>query len=146
MTYRVRSADERREEIQANAARLGIDEAFVSQLVDTFYSRVRKHALLGPVFEAEIGDEWDAHLTRMKDFWSSVSMSTGRYSGKPMPAHMKLKGILPAHFNVWLAIFRQTLDDLTTDPETVGYFMERAERIAQSLQFGMFDLPGLPSR
>lgn len=145
MTFRIRSAEERRQEIQANAARLGIDETFISRLVETFYARVRKHPLLGPIFDGEIGDAWDAHLARMKDFWSSVAMNTGRYSGKPMPAHMKLKGVSPAHFNIWLALFRQTLEDLGSDPETVDYFMQRAERIAQSLQYGMFGLDGLPA-
>lgn len=140
MTIRIRSAEDRRREIQENAARLGIDEAFISDLVDTFYTRVRAHPLLGPVFEGEIGDHWAPHLATMKDFWSSVAMNTGRYSGKPFPAHMKLTGISPAHFNIWLALFRLTLEDLTSNAETVDYFMERANRIARSFQLGMFEL------
>ena len=51
MDYRVRSAEERRRDIQDNARRLGINEAFISRLVETFYARIRKHALLGPIFE-----------------------------------------------------------------------------------------------
>tara|TARA_R100000935_G_scaffold20843_1_gene39155 strand:- start:807 stop:1235 length:429 start_codon:yes stop_codon:yes gene_type:complete len=140
MTIRIRSAEDRRREIQENAARLGIDEAFISDLVDAFYTRVRAHPLLGPVFEGEIGDHWGPHLATMKDFWSSVAMNTGRYSGKPFPAHMKLTGITPAHFNIWLALFRLTLEDLTSNAETVDYFMERSNRIARSFQLGMFEL------
>jgi hemoglobin len=140
MTIRIRSANDRRREIQDNAARLGIDESFISDLVENFYARVRAHPLLGPVFEDEIGDQWPPHLAKLKDFWSSVAMNTGRYSGKPFPAHMKLKGITPAHFNVWLAVFRLTLDDLTDNSETVDYFMERAHRISRSFQLGMFEL------
>jgi hemoglobin len=140
MTLRIRSAEDRRREIQENAARLGIDEAFISDLVDAFYTRVRAHPLLGPVFEGEIGDYWGPHLATMKDFWSSVAMNTGRYSGKPFPAHMKLTGITPAHFNIWLALFRLTLEDLTSNAETVDYFMERSNRIARSFQLGMFEL------
>ncbi len=145
MTVRIRSAEDRRREIQENAARLGIDEAFISDLVETFYRRVRSHPLLGPVFEREIGDHWDPHLATMKDFWSSVAMNTGRYSGKPFPAHMKLAGITPAHFNVWLALFRMTLEDLSDNAETVDYFMERAGRIARSFQLGMFELGNGPA-
>ena len=143
MDYRVRSAEERRRDIQDNARRLGIDEAFISRLVETFYARIRKHALLGPIFEQKIQDDWTPHLDTMKAFWSSVAMNSGRYSGKPMPAHMKLEGVTPAHFNIWLALFRQTVEDLSDNPETVDYFMVRAERIAASLQLGMFSLPGL---
>ena len=140
MTVRIRSAEDRRREIQENAARLGIDEAFISDLVENFYTRVRAHPLLGPVFETEIGDYWTPHLATMKDFWSSVAMNTGRYSGKPFPTHMKLTGITPAHFNIWLALFRLTLEELSDSAETVEYFMERANRIARSFQLGMFEL------
>ena len=140
MTYQIRSAEDRRREIQENAERLGIDEAFVSNLVENFYARVRAHPLLGPVFQNEIDDNWAPHLATMKDFWSSVAMNTGRYSGKPFPAHMKLTGITPAHFNIWLALFRLTLEELSDSAETVEYFMERANRIARSFQLGMFEL------
>ena len=144
MTYRVRSADERRAEIQANAARMGVDEAFISNLVDTFYQRVRTHTVLGPIFDGEIGDEWDVHLPKMKDFWSSVATNSGRYAGKPVPAHQKLKGVEPQHFDLWLGLFRETLDDIAGHPDVPDYFMERAERIANSLQLAMFGLPSLP--
>jgi hemoglobin len=144
MTIRVRSADDRRREIQQNATRLGIDEAFISELVERFYARIRAHPLLGPIFEQEIGDHWPSHLAKLKDFWSSVAMNTGRYSGKPFPAHMKLTGITPAHFNIWLAMFKLTLEGLSDNPETVDYFMERANRIARSFQLGMFELGNGP--
>ncbi|WP_300380208.1 group III truncated hemoglobin [Henriciella sp.] len=140
MTFRVRSAAARREEIEANAARLGIDEAFISTLVDTFYARVRAHPRLGPIFNDEIGDEWDAHLAKLKDFWASVAMNAGRYSGKPVPAHTKLDGVSAEDFVIWLGLFRETLEDLSDSEETVDYFMQRAERIARSLKLAMFGL------
>ena len=142
MTYRIRSAEARRAEIQSNAARLGIDDAFISKLVDTFYARVRAHPRLGPIFNGEIED-WPVHLEKLKDFWASVAMNAGRYSGKPVPAHMKLDGITPEDFRTWLGLFRQTLQDIAENEEAVAYFMVRAERIAQSLQLAMFELPSL---
>lgn len=142
-TIRVRSAAERRAEIQAEAARLGIDDAYVSLLVETFYERIRAHALLGPIFGREIGDNWDPHLAKMKDFWASVAMNAGRYSGKPVPAHTKLTDLQPWHFGVWLGLFEQTLKDTAPHPEAVPYFMERARRIAQSLEFAISGLPPL---
>lgn len=142
MTYRIRSAEDRRAEIQANAARLGIDDAFISKLVDTFYARVRAHPRLGPIFNDEI-DDWPAHLAKLKDFWASVALNAGRYSGKPVPAHMKLQGIAPEDFQTWLGLFRQTVSDISGNDEVVTYFMVRAERIARSLQFAMFGLSEL---
>ena len=138
------SVSERREAIRANAAALGIDDAYISTLVDTFYDRIRAHDLLGPIFDYAIGDKWDTHLPRMKDFWASVALNAGRYSGKPVPAHRKHTTIQPEHFTIWLALFEKTLTDTALTPGAVDYFMERANRIAQSLQLAMFGIPGLP--
>ncbi|MEE2565661.1 group III truncated hemoglobin [Hyphobacterium marinum] len=137
-------AHDRRREIQRRAAGMGIDDAYIDRLVETFYARVRAHPLLGPIFQDAIGDEWGPHLARMKTFWSSVALNSGTYSGKPVPAHKKLTQVQPWHFNIWLGLFRETLHDTAACPEAVEYFMERAERIAQSLQLAMFGLPGLP--
>lgn len=142
MTFRVRSADDRRAEIQARAAAMGIDETFISDLVETFYSRVRADHRLGPVFDGAIED-WDEHLPKMKDFWSSVAMNSGRYSGKPVPAHQKLSKVEAADFAIWLGLFEETVRDLAPSPEVVPYFMERARRIAESLKLAMFSLPSL---
>ena len=68
-------ANERRAEIQAHAGAMGIDEAYVSRVVDTFYDRVRADARLGPIFDAVIGDRWSEHLPRMKRFTRAASIS-----------------------------------------------------------------------
>jgi len=85
-------------------------------------------------------------LSTMKDFWASVAMNAGRYSGKPVPKHKKLSSVTPAHFKIWLALFEETLEETAPSPAVVSHFMERAERIAQSLQLAMFGLPGIPGR
>ena len=144
MEVRVVSAAQRRREIQARAAEMGIDDVYIDRLVETFYERIRAHPLIGPIFEQTIGENWGPHLARMKDFWASVALNAGRYSGKPVPAHQKLDGVEPWHFNIWLALFRQTLEDTAPTPAAVPYFMERAERIAESLQLAMFGGPELP--
>ncbi len=139
----VKSAQVRRAEIQAHAQSLGIDEAYISVLVETFYGRIREDELIGPIFDNAIGDNWDHHLGTMKAFWASVALNAGHYSGKPVPAHKKHASIQPEHFKIWLALFRQTLDDTAPTSGAVNYFMERAERIALSLQLALFGIPGL---
>lgn len=143
--YRIRSAEERRQDILDQAAALGIDDAYISTLVETFYTRVRAHPILGAVFETAISD-WPPHLATMKKFWASVALASGTYSGKPVPAHAKHRHIQQWHFNLWLALFEQTLRDTAPTEGAVNYFMGRANRIAQSLQFAMFGLPSLPGR
>src|SRR6188472_3464551 len=83
------------------------DEAMIHALVHAFYARVRGDAELGPIFNRAVAD-WDSHLATMCDFWSSVMLTTGRYKGRPMQAHMRLKMLKPEHFQRWLALFRQT--------------------------------------
>ena len=39
-------------------------------LVTTFYSKVRKDALLGPIFNTIIED-WELHFERLTDFWQT---------------------------------------------------------------------------
>lgn len=146
MSDAITRANERRAEIQAQARAMGIDEAYIARLVDAFYDRVRADAQLGPIFDAVIGNRWNEHLPRMKRFWESVALHAGTYSGQPVPAHQRLTNVTPADFKVWTALFRQTLEDTAPSPAVVDYFMERAERIAESLKLAMFGFPGLPRR
>lgn len=114
-----------------------VDRAFISRLVRSFYNRVRADGRLGPIFAREITGDWEPHLEKMTDFWSSVILKTGGYEGRPVPAHMKIEGITPDDFAIWLGIFRQTAEELCT-PEVAAVFIERAERIAKSLQLALF--------
>jgi hemoglobin len=66
-----------------------ITEAQLATLIPDFYDRVRADALIGPVFAGAI-DNWPPHLDKLVAFWSSVMLTTGRYKGNPMAAHMKL--------------------------------------------------------
>lgn len=81
-------------------------------MVETFYSRVREDSLLGPIFEERIGSEWDAHLDRMVDFWSTVLLATGRYRGDPIRAHAQVPGIRSGHFDRWLEVFRPVVHEV----------------------------------
>jgi hemoglobin len=103
---------ERRERITAEIVkRTGIDEHMIERLVRRFYEKVRGDALLGPVFAARIRD-WEPHLQRMCAFWSSVALMSGRYHGNPMTKHLPL-------------------------PVDAAHFVERAWRIAESLELGI---------
>ncbi|NNJ76330.1 MAG: group III truncated hemoglobin [Anderseniella sp.] len=132
-----------REQVQREALRMGIDEDYISVLVDTFYDRIRSHDVLGPIFSDAIGSNWELHLEKMKKFWSSVARNTGQYSGKPVPSHQKLTQVQQSDFAIWLDLFKQTLANTAPTPQAADYFMERADRIARSLKMAMFDRPGV---
>ncbi|GGC36471.1 hypothetical protein GCM10011504_13560 [Siccirubricoccus deserti] len=118
-----------------------ITEAEIALLVERFYGRVRAHPSLGPVFHAAIGESeaaWDRHLARLRQFWSSVMLRSGAYHGDPYSVHLRLPGLTPALFADWLALFDTTCTELFPEPLAAA-FQERAQRIARSLQMGLFD-------
>jgi hemoglobin len=137
----VASGPERREEITAQiVARTGITEAMIEQLVRAFYDKVRADAVLGPIFEARIRD-WEPHLAQMFAFWSSVALMTGRYHGTPMVKHNRLP-VDAGHFDRWLGLFEQTAREICP-PQATEHFMDRARRIASSLEMGVAGTHGV---
>lgn len=115
-------------------ARTGIDEAMIERLVRNFYRRVVDDPLLSPIFNERVHD-WEAHIARMCAFWSSVALMSGRYHGQPMVAHLPLPVDTP-HFERWLAIFAATVHDVCP-AAAAAHFLERAQRIADSLELGI---------
>jgi hypothetical protein len=79
--------------------------------------------------------DWEDHIARICDFWSSVVLMTGRYHGQPMMAHFPLPVGAP-QFARWLEIFTATANELCP-PAAAALFIERAQRIAESLQLGI---------
>jgi hemoglobin len=131
-TFETRSA--RRAEF-APGTPAGVTEPMIRELVHAFYGRVRADPQLGPIFEAAV-DDWDAHLAKLCDFWSSVTLMTGRFKGAPMAAHVRLPDIGPAHFARWLEIWRETARALCPQP-AADLFIAKAEVIGRSLQMGI---------
>jgi len=136
-----RIASARPEVTAAIMAETGLDEGILRDLVHSFYDKVRRDAALGPIFAARITD-WGPHLERMVAFWSSVALMTGRYHGRPVPAHTPLP-INRDHFEHWLALFRETAHEVCT-PEGAAHVIERAERIARSLHIAVKEAQAAP--
>jgi hemoglobin len=112
----------------------GIDEAMIDRLVRAFYGKVRRDPTLGPIFEARVVD-WEHHFTVLGAFWSSVVLGTGAYSGTPVQKHVGLP-IDARHFDRWLRLFGETAIEICP-PEAARLFLERAIRIAESLELAI---------
>lgn len=108
----------------------------IRTLVHGFYGRVRLDPVLGPVFERAIGDDWDGHLAKLCDFWSSIMLATGRFQGRPMQAHNRLPDIRTEHFGRWLALFEATAGEVCPAP-AAALFVERARMIGRSFEMGL---------
>ena len=104
-----------------------LTEGDVRLLVNTFYDKVRKDEMLAPVFEPIIKDNWETHLLRMTDFWSTLLLYTKKYKDDPMPKHLPLS-IGKDHFDRWLLLFNLTIDELFE-----GTIAENAKKRANSI-------------
>lgn len=120
----------------------GIDEPMIRDLVHAFYAKVRLDPLLGPIFNARVAD-WDEHLAKLCEFWSSVTLLTGRYKGQPMLVHAALPDIAGPHFGRWLELFRETASEICPS-EAAALFIDRSRRIANSLTLGIAAHRGAP--
>jgi hemoglobin len=121
-----------------------VTEASIAVLIDSFYATVRRDPVLAEVFETTIADEeWPEHLATMRRFWSSVMLTTGRYSGNPVAVHRAVHGLERPMFARWLALFETTARELFA-PEPAAIFVDKARRIATSLQLALFHRLGVP--
>lgn len=79
----------------------------LTDLVDSFYEKVKSDPLLGPVFSYV---NWAQHLPVMYNFWCSMLLGEGSYKGSPLQSHLHLP-IARAHFDQWLKLFKETVDE-----------------------------------
>jgi hemoglobin len=115
-----------------------VTEEQIAALVDIFYTRVRQDEMLGPVFDRVVGDAWEPHLEKMRAFWSSLVLASGRYKGNPMMSHLRLfPRIGTQHFERWLHLWRQTTAELFPQ-HVAANFVWRAENMAERV-LGVID-------
>jgi hemoglobin len=140
MTVAAEGGPERRARITADLMdKTGIDEPMIERLVRKFYERIQAEPVLGPIFASKIND-WENHIQKLCAFWSSVALMTGRYHGQPMRMHIGLP-VDRSHFDRWLALFENTAAEICP-PVAAAHFVERARRIADSLEMGIATTQG----
>lgn len=113
----------------------------VSLLVNTFYGKIRRHDVLGPIFNSIITD-WDSHLELLTDFWETQLFLKRKYHGNPVMAHQevdeKMDGsITPEHFGQWINLWFETLDELF-DGERAWIAKNRAQKMSTMLYMQIF--------
>lgn len=101
------------------------NRADIELLVNSFYERVRKDDLLSLLFSHV---DWPTHLPVMYNFWSSLLLGDQSYQGSPFQKHLPL-AIGAAHFQQWLSLFTQTVDQHFTG-EKADEVKSRARSIA----------------
>lgn len=82
------------------------NRADIFLIVDEFYKRIRKDEEIGWIFNEMIKD-WDAHLSKITDFWNMHLFKANAYFGNPIEAHNRVDvfadyKITPHDFGTWL--------------------------------------------
>ncbi|TXD73635.1 group III truncated hemoglobin [Aequorivita antarctica] len=114
----------------------------VSLLVRTFYSKVRKDELLGPIFNGIITD-WEIHLELLTDFWETNLFFKRKYIGNPMHTHIevdkKVGGTInELHFGTWINLWHETIDELF-EGETANVAKNRARNMGTFIHLNIFN-------
>lgn len=123
------------------------DRLDVEFLVNTFYSKVRSHNALGPIFLSVVHD-WEVHLAHLSDFWEMVLLQSGPGAGKfnPVKVHKEVDvstqgQIEQTHFGNWLELWFTTLDE-NFKGKNSDFAKEHARRMAHILFFRIMESRG----
>ena len=100
-----------------------------------FYARIRKDDTLGPIFAAHVQD-WPAHEAKIARFWKKTILHERGYEGNPMMVHRGVSQMRAEHFEIWLALFDETLAEMLT-PQTCAAWSALAHRIGRGLRLGI---------
>lgn len=102
-------------------------------LVNSFYDKVKKDELLGPIFNNIVQNNWEPHLKKMYRFWETVLLNNHTYHGSPFAPHAKLP-IAAKHFDRWLELFLETIDANFVG-EKANEAKWRAQKMAEMFQY-----------
>ncbi|MEP3207924.1 MAG: group III truncated hemoglobin [Maribacter sp.] len=114
----------------------------VKLLVVTFYEKVRKHDILGPIFNQIISD-WEAHFELLTDFWDTQLFLKRKYHGNPVTVHQEVDNkinntVTSEHFGLWLNLWFKTIDELF-EGETAWIAKNRAQKMSTMLFLKIFE-------
>lgn len=114
----------------------------IELLIHSFYVRVKKDELLGPIFNNAENFSWETHIPIMIDFWESLLLDTNSYRGNAMQKHMDLhkrNRLTGEHFSRWKKLFYETLDELFEGPG-VTEAHKRVESIGGLMQYKLNEM------
>ncbi|MGB3148549.1 MAG: group III truncated hemoglobin [Paracoccaceae bacterium] len=122
--------------------RIDLTAEEIAKVVADFYSAVRGHPTLGPVFAAHVTD-WPAHEEKIAGFWRNAILFERSYDGNPLAVHKAAGNVRPGMFDAWLALFDSTLAR-NLPAAKARQWSALAHRIGTGLRFGLVDRETLP--
>lgn len=100
----------------------------ITFLVNSFYDRVLKDDLLAPFFSRL---NFETHLPKMVHFWSFVLLDEAGYTTDVTAKHLNMP-LHKEHFDRWIQLFKQTLDENFTGPKA-AVAIQRAQLVGYTI-------------
>ncbi|AWD21363.1 group III truncated hemoglobin [Pseudogemmobacter blasticus] len=122
--------------------RFAVTEDQIAAVVAEFYTCVRQHPGLGPVFAAHVQD-WPAHEAKITRFWKNAILFDRGYDGNPLAVHRAAGDVRIPMFDVWLGLFDSVLRR-ELPSETAAAWSALVHRIGRGLVFGLGQAEGAP--
>jgi len=117
------------------------------RLVDAFYSRAMVDEEIGWIFTDIAHLDLDEHIPVVASFWATNLIGAQSYGGGAFHVHAELHeksgGLRREHFERWLVLWCQTVDELFDGPIAAAAKVH-ALRIANAFhgRLQMFPVPG----
>ena len=89
------------------------------RLVRAFYGRALEDPIIGWLFTDVARLDLEEHVPRITAFWETVLLGARTYAGGAFRPHAVLHGkagLKGGHFARWVALWRQTVDELFAGP------------------------------
>lgn len=91
----------------------------IKLLIGSFYQKAMADEVIGFFFTQVVQLDMEKHMPTMYDFWETTLLHNPIYKDNPMKVHLALNGKHPmedAHFDRWLMLFSETVDEHFSGP------------------------------
>ena len=97
----------------------------IRKLVGTFYEKLLKDEVFNYIFLEVAKVDVLEHMDIIIDFWESALFQAGKYKDDLIEVHLNLNqqfnyGLNKEHFNKWLALFNQSVDEIFEGENATG--------------------------
>ena len=110
------------------------NRADCERLVRAFYGRAMTDPMIGWIFVDVAKLDLEAHVPVIASFWETILLGNQTYRGGAFRPHAALHmrvGLRSGHFERWLALWRETVDDLFAG-ERADLAKAHAARVARA--------------
>ena len=116
----------------------------IAQLVHSFYGKVKKDEMLGPIFMSRIttSKEWEEHESKLTDFWETTLHFKAIYKGNPVTVHNEVDKkenykIDHGHFGRWQLLWIANINE-QFEGDVAQMAKNKARNMAHHLYLRMF--------